>query len=194
MNIRRTLITVGAFALITSGGIIGFSSVSNASNSNENGGREILADFGSTSSTAMNQIPKEMAKTINMPNELPFDLKTTNHTAMASKIGENYYYEEYWNTDNMEFTVNVLDTVVEIAKTDHPDYQYQEVKLLNGKTGTYIKGPSTEKIYWDDNGYQYVIVHKLVESQVSDSKSTTEVFKPTYFGLEKFSEMANSMK
>jgi hypothetical protein len=193
MKIKKTLIIFGAFTLIASGSILGFSNISNANN-NKGPNREILANFGSSTEVAMEKIPAEKAKKIKKLKQLPFDTKKTKHTAMATKFGQNYFYEEFWNSDNMEFTINVLDTVVEIAKTDDTNFQYEEIQLSNGRVGTYIKGPGAEKIYWNDNGFQYMIVHKPIKSPTNDTSSVSETSTAPYFGSEKFVEMIENME
>ncbi|RBP86580.1 hypothetical protein DFO70_12548 [Cytobacillus firmus] len=144
-----------------------------------------LAEAGSKPEVALKAIPDKVEKEFKLPEKLPFNEKQSESAAIAKEFGDDtYYYEQYWEKDGKYFFFNVINETPEIDNEfkEDPNFTYETVKIYNGIYATYLKGPTSEKLYWNDNGFQYMI------GSNSPDGSTD------FYGPEKLEETANSLK
>ncbi|WML31449.1 hypothetical protein RCG24_06175 [Neobacillus sp. OS1-32] len=52
---------------------------------------------------------------------------------------------------------NVYDYSATDGNKDDPNFSFQTIEIYDGIKATYIAGPTSEKLFWNDNGFQYMI-------------------------------------
>ena len=145
--------------MLLSGGFLGLKT-SVVFGSEETPKVKVLAERGSLPQEALNAIPEKVKNKIKTPKSLPFNGKGVKNSAQSQQFGEEkYYFEEYWENNDRYFFFNVLNGTPKIDENfkDDPNFSFQTVEIYDGIKATYIAGPTSEKLFWNDNGFQYMI-------------------------------------
>ncbi|MYL35461.1 hypothetical protein GLW08_20375 [Pontibacillus yanchengensis] len=136
---------------------------------------------------ALNSLPITVKEKLKVPKKLPFDTKNTDHYAKTRAIGKNYYFQEIWSSNNMSFEFNVINDTPKIPEIDDSEFNVEKDILTNGIEAVYIKGPNAEKIYWNDNGFQYMLIHI---PRVNERKAASD---NKFLGIEKLQKTAEKI-
>jgi hypothetical protein len=146
---------------------------------------KILAERGSQPEKALNTLPEDVKNKIKKPKKFPFETENLKNYAQSQQFGKNkYYYEEYWVDNGNFFFFNVLNGT---PKTDenfnnNPGFTFTTIEIYEGIKATYVTGPTSEKLYWNDNGYQYMIGDNSKNGKVD------------FYGSTKLAEIALSFQ
>ena len=146
---------------------------------------KILAEMGSSPNEAFALLPNEVKEKIKVPTIFPFEESKTKSVAQTKTFGKSgYSYEQYWGNGGKQFFFNVLNITPkadESYKKD-PNYTSKKVKIYKGIDATYITGPRSEKLFWNENGFQYMIGSNSMNGKVD------------FYGPNKLVDIAVSMK
>ncbi|MFC0014154.1 MULTISPECIES: hypothetical protein [Allobacillus] len=142
---------------------------------------------GNVPEVALEKLPSDFQQKIKRPKELPIELDQVVHEVASNKVGNHFSYEESWFGKNGFFLFNVLNATPEIISSEDKENKLEKttVALSNGAKATYTQGINAEKIYWNEDGLQYLLSYTV--------KSKKPANKSQFIGLEKMKKIAEKL-